>query len=34
MIFITKNFDELTARELYEIVRARQEIFLMEQGIF
>ena len=33
MIFITKNFDELTARELYEIVRARQEIFLMEQGI-
>lgn len=33
MIFITKNFAELSARELYEIVRARQEIFLMEQGI-
>ncbi len=28
-----KHFDELTARELYEIVRARQEIFLMEQNI-
>lgn len=33
MIFKTKFFDELSARELYEIVRARQEIFLMEQGI-
>ena len=33
MEFITKKFDELSARELYEIVRARQEIFLMEQGI-
>jgi ElaA protein len=33
MIFISKFFDELTARELYEIVRARQEIFLMEQNI-
>lgn len=29
----TKIFDELSARELYEIVRARQEIFLMEQNI-
>ena len=28
-----KHFDELTAREIYEIVRARQEIFLMEQRI-
>jgi len=28
-----KFFDELTAREVYEIVRARQEIFLMEQNI-
>ncbi len=28
-----KFFDELTTRELYEIVRARTEIFLMEQGI-
>lgn len=33
MIFYTKAFDELSARELYEIVRARQEIFLMEQRI-
>lgn len=33
MIFLAKHFDELTARELYEIVRARQEIFLMEQNI-
>jgi len=33
MNFTTKFFDQLTARELYEIVRARQEIFLMEQHI-
>ena len=33
MNFIAKFFDELSARELYEIVRARQEIFLMEQNI-
>lgn len=33
MKFISKRFDELTAREIYEIVRARQEIFLMEQNI-
>jgi len=33
MKFISKFFDELTAHELYEIVRARQEIFLMEQNI-
>ena len=33
MTFITKHFDELTAREIYEIVRARQEIFLLEQRI-
>ena len=33
MELIIKHFDELTARELYEIVRARQEIFLMEQNI-
>ena len=33
MEFIAKQFDELTAREIYEIVRARQEIFLMEQNI-
>ena len=33
MEFRGKLFDELSARELYEIVRARQEVFLMEQGI-
>ena len=32
-IFKAKLFDELTARELYEIVRARCEIFLLEQKI-
>lgn len=29
----SKFFNELTAREVYEIVRARQEVFLMEQRI-
>lgn len=33
MNFIAKKFNELSATELYEIVRARQEIFLMEQNI-
>lgn len=33
MNFIAKTFDRLSTRELYEIVRARQEIFLMEQNI-
>ena len=33
MRFITKFFNELSTCELYEIVRARQEIFLMEQRI-
>ena len=33
MEFKAKLFNELSARELYEIVRARQEIFLMEQKI-
>lgn len=28
-----KNFDELSTRELYEIARARTEIFLLEQRI-
>lgn len=32
-IFKSKTFSELTAKELYEIVRARQEVFLMEQRI-
>ena len=33
MNFKAKFFDELTTRELYEIVRSRTEIFLMEQKI-
>ena len=33
MNFIAKKFNDLTVTELYEIVRARQEIFLMEQNI-
>ncbi len=33
MEFKTKSFNELTATELYEIARARAEIFLMEQKI-
>ncbi len=28
-----KNFDELSTRELYEIARARTEVFLLEQRI-
>jgi ElaA protein len=31
--FKVKAFDELTVRELYEIVRSRTEIFLLEQRI-
>ena len=31
--FHSKFFDELSTRELYEIARARTEIFLLEQGI-
>jgi ElaA protein len=31
--FIAKSFTELNNAELYEIVRARQEVFLMEQNI-
>lgn len=33
MKFIAKTFDELTTTELYEILKARTEIFLMEQKI-
>ena len=33
MEFIAKTFDELSTVELYEIARARTEIFLMEQRI-
>ena len=33
MTFVAKHFSELTPAELYEILRARAEIFLLEQGI-
>ena len=33
MNFISKTFNELTSRELYEILRARESVFLLEQGI-
>lgn len=33
MEFKTKSFNQLTTTELYEIARARTEIFLMEQKI-
>ncbi len=33
MKFKVKFFEELTVRELYEIVRARTQIFLLEQNI-
>lgn len=33
MEFIVKTFEELTGKEVYEILKARAEIFLMEQNI-
>ena len=33
MTFISKKFNELTLGELYEILKARCEVFLMEQRI-
>lgn len=33
MNFYSKKFDELTTRELYEILRSRSEIFVVEQNI-
>lgn len=33
MEFHAKYFSELTTKELYEIIRAREEIFLLEQNI-
>ncbi|MBQ9132771.1 MAG: GNAT family N-acetyltransferase, partial [Clostridia bacterium] len=33
MIFSAKTFEELSVGELYEILKARCQIFLMEQGI-
>lgn len=33
MNLIIKRFDELTTRQLYEILKSRAEIFLLEQNI-
>ncbi len=33
MGFISKKFCELSAAEVYEIIKSRSEIFLLEQGI-
>ncbi len=33
MNFICKKFDELTTKELYEIIKSRLEIFVVEQKI-
>ena len=33
MNFIVKTFNELTVDELYEIIKSRSEIFLLEQNI-
>lgn len=33
MNIVSKRFDELTATEIYEILKARAEIFIMEQNI-
>ncbi len=33
IIFYSKKFDELSAREIYEILRSRAEIFVVEQKI-
>ena len=33
MEFVVKEFNELTVNELYEILKSREEIFLLEQNI-
>ncbi len=33
MEFIVKRFEQLTGKEVYEILKARAEIFMMEQNI-
>lgn len=33
MNFVAKTFDELSKRELYEILRARSQIFIVQQGM-
>lgn len=33
MVFVAKDFNELTLTELYEIMRSRADVFLIEQNI-
>lgn len=33
MEFFAKTFDELTTKELYEILKSRSQIFTIEQNI-
>lgn len=33
MNFVAKTFDELSKRELYEILRVRSQIFIVQQGM-
>ena len=33
MEFVSKSFNELTNSQLYEILKSRSEVFLLEQGI-
>ncbi|MBR5295320.1 MAG: GNAT family N-acetyltransferase [Clostridia bacterium] len=33
MNFYAKKFDELTTKELYEILKVRSQVFMLEQGI-
>lgn len=33
MNFVSKEFNELTTKELYEILKSRAEIFVVEQKI-
>lgn len=33
MTFYAKNFDELTNKQVYEILKSRSEIFMLEQNI-
>jgi len=33
MNFVAKEFNELTTKELYEILKARAKVFIVEQGI-
>lgn len=33
MVFVAKYFEELTPSEVYEILKARSRVFMLEQGI-